>query len=164
MKKGWKIALISIGSLIGLIIVTVVVALWLVLTPTRLTSIVNKLSDKFIICENHFDNVDLTFFKTFPYVGLEVNGFVLINPTEGAACDTVAYVKQLGVGFNVREFLKNKNMGFASQRNQSKILFSTMSMPTFILPPMEAVIMMFLQSRKIKILVLSLLRCLNWSL
>lgn len=110
MKKGWKIALISIGSLIGLIIVTVVVALWLVLTPTRLTSIVNKLSDKFIICENHFDNVDLTFFKTFPYVGLEVDGFVLINPTEGAVCDTVAYVKQLGVGFNVREFLKNKNI------------------------------------------------------
>lgn len=110
MKKGWKIALISIFSLLGLIIVTVAVALWLVLTPARLTSVVNKLSDKFITCENHFDNVDLTFFKTFPYVGLEVEGFVLINPTEGAPSDTVAYVRQLGVGLNVREFLKNNNI------------------------------------------------------
>lgn len=110
MKKGWKIALISVGSLLGVVIVTVAVALWLVLTPSRLTSIVNKLADKFILCENHFDNVDLTFFKTFPYVGLEVEGFVLVNPTEGANSDTVAYVKQLGVGLNVREFLKNKNI------------------------------------------------------
>ena len=84
LKKGWKIALISIASFLGLVVVTIVVALWLVLTPSRLTSIVNKLSDKFITCENHFDNVDLTFFKTFPYVGLEVDGFVLVNPTKGA--------------------------------------------------------------------------------
>lgn len=110
MKKGWKIAIISLLSFLGLVIATVAVALWLVLTPARLTSIVNKLSDKFITCENHFDNVDLTFFKTFPYVGLEVDGFVLVNPIDGAPNDTVAYVKQLGVGINVREYLKNNNI------------------------------------------------------
>ena len=43
-------------------------------------------------------------------MGLEVDGFVLINPTEGAASDTVAYVKRLGVGINIREYLKNKNI------------------------------------------------------
>lgn len=110
MKRGWRIAIISLCSLLGVVIVTVVVALWIVLTPSRLTSIVNKLSDKFILCENHFDNVDLTFFKTFPYIGLEIEGFVLVNPTEWAVNDTVAYVKQLGVGINVREFLKNQNI------------------------------------------------------
>ena len=110
MKRGWKIALISLCSLLGLVIVTVVVALWLVLTPARLTSIVNKLSDRFIICENHFGNVDLTLFKTFPYVGLDVEDVVLINPTEGSPNDTVAKIESLSVGFNIREYLKTSNI------------------------------------------------------
>ncbi len=110
MKKGWKITLISLASLLGLVIVLVVVALWLILTPARLTSIVNKFSDKFILCENHFEDVDLTVFKTFPYVGLNVQGVTLINPVEGAPNDTLAQVEEIGVGFNVREYLKHGNI------------------------------------------------------
>ena len=41
MKKGWKIALITLGSLVGLVVVVVAVALWLVFTPAQLTKIVN---------------------------------------------------------------------------------------------------------------------------
>lgn len=119
MKKGWKIALISLGSLLGLIIIVVVVACWLIFTPARLTSIVNKLSDKYILCENHFGNVDLTLFKTFPNVGLEVHDVVLINPYDkpdsGIAqgmilSDTLASVGTLTVGIDVKEFLSNKNI------------------------------------------------------
>ena len=80
MKKGWKITWISLGSLFGLLLVAVVLVMWLVLTPARLTSIVNKLSDKYILCDSHFDNVDLTLIKTFPYVGLVVEGVQIINP------------------------------------------------------------------------------------
>lgn len=110
MKKGWKIALVSLCSVLGLVIVVAVVALWLVLTPARLTSIVNKLSDKFILCESNFDDVDLTLFKTFPYVGLEVQGVSLVNPMEGAVSDTLARIGSVGVGINLREYLKNKNI------------------------------------------------------
>lgn len=110
MKKGWKIALVSLCSVLGLVIVVAVVALWLVLTPARLTSIVNKLSDKFILCESKFDDVDLTLFKTFPYVGLEVQGVSLVNPMEGAGSDTLARIGSVGVGINLREYLKNKNI------------------------------------------------------
>ena len=110
MKRGWKIALVSLCSLLGLVIVVAVVALWLVLTPARLTSIVNKLSDKFILCESNFDDVDLTLFKTFPYVGLEVQGVSLVNPMEGAVSDTLARIGSVGVGINLREYLKNKNI------------------------------------------------------
>lgn len=110
MRKGWKVALISLGTFLALVIVAVVVALWLLLTPARITSIVNKLSDKFITCENHFGNVDFTLLKTFPYVGLELEDVVLINPIKGAPNDTVAHINQLAVGFNLREFLKNNNI------------------------------------------------------
>lgn len=110
MQRGLKITLISLGSLLGLVVVVVAVALWLILTPSRLTGIVNKLSDKFILCESHFGDVDLTIFKTFPYVGLNVEDVFLVNPTPGAPNDTVARIGQLSVGFNVREYLKNKNI------------------------------------------------------
>ena len=110
MKKGWKITLVSLASLLGLVLVTVVVALWLVLTPARLTSIVNKLSDKFILCESNFVDVDLTIFKTFPFVGLDVEGVTLVNPMQGAPSDTLARIGSVGVGINLREYLKNKNI------------------------------------------------------
>ena len=59
MKKGLKIALISLGSLLGLALVAVVIAVWMVLTPSRLTGIVNNLSSRFVQCETHFGKVDL---------------------------------------------------------------------------------------------------------
>ncbi len=110
MKKGWKIALISFLSLLGLVILAVIIALWLILTPARLTSIVNKLSDKYILCESNFEKVDLTVFKTFPYVGLSVEGVNIINPIVGAPSDTLASVKELCVGINLHEYLKHKNI------------------------------------------------------
>ena len=72
MKKGWKIALISLGSLLGLVVVVVAVAMYLVFTPSRLTKIVNRLASDYIACETHFDRVDLTLLSTFPDAGLKV--------------------------------------------------------------------------------------------
>ena len=89
MKKGWKIALISLGSLIGTIAIVVAVACWLLFTPARLTSIVNKLSDKYLLCENHFGKVSLSLFKTWPDAGLEVEG---LTPT---ACPKATHWPQV---------------------------------------------------------------------
>lgn len=115
MKKGWKIALISLGSLIGLLLTVVIVAMWLIFTPARLTSIVNKLSGEFVLCENHFESVDLTLFKTWPNVGLEVKEVVLVNPYQlpdssalAAAAshnDTLLHVGSLTVGLDLKAFL-----------------------------------------------------------
>ena len=70
MKKGWKIALISVGSLLGVVVIAVSVVLWLVFTPTQLTKIVNRVAGDYVLCESHFDKGDLTLFKTFPDAGV----------------------------------------------------------------------------------------------
>ena len=118
MKKGWKIALISLGSLIGTIAIVVAVACWLLFTPARLTSIVNKLADKYVLCENHFGKVSLSLFKTWPDAGLEVEDVVLINPYQlpegnplaanAVQNDTLARVKSLTVGIDLKRFLKDR--------------------------------------------------------
>ncbi len=108
--KGLKITLISLGSLLTLLITVLCVACWLIFTPSRLTSIVNKVSNKVLTCHSDFKTVELTLFKTFPNVGLEVQNVVLLNPMEGNPHDTLARVNEVAVGLNLRKFLKEGNI------------------------------------------------------
>jgi hypothetical protein len=110
MKKGWKIALISLGSLLGLVIVAAAVVLWLVFTPSQLTKIVNNLAGKYVTCETHFGRVNLTLFKTFPDAGLTIDDVYVVNPMQGAPSDTVASVGNLTVGVDVKRYLKEKEV------------------------------------------------------
>ena len=118
MKKGWKIALISVGSLLGIIVVAVAVLCWLLFTPARLTSIVSGLASNYITCEYHLGKVGLSLFKTWPDVGVEVKDVVLVNPYQIPADnalaasmvhdDTLARVSSLTVGLDLKAFLKDR--------------------------------------------------------
>ncbi len=110
MKKGWKIALITLGSLVGLVVVVAAVALWLVFTPAQLTKIVNSLAGKYVTCETRFGRVNLTLFKTFPDAGLTIDDVYVVNPMEGAMSDTVAHIGNLTVGVDVKKYLKEKEV------------------------------------------------------
>lgn len=110
MKKGWKILLISLGSLLGLVIVVAAVALWLVFTPSQLTKIVNRVAANYVLAETHFDRVDLTLFKTFPDAGLKIDNVYLVNAVEGALCDTVAHIGSLTLGVDVKAFMKENKV------------------------------------------------------
>ena len=110
MKKGWKIALISLGSLLGLVVVVVGVALWLVFTPSQLTKIVNRLATNYVTCETHFGRVNLTLFKTFPDAGLTIDDVYIVNPMDGVISDTMAHIGSLTVGVDVKKYLKEKEV------------------------------------------------------
>lgn len=120
MKKGWKIALITLGSILGLVIIVLVVACWLIFTPARLTAIVNNLAGDYLTCENHFEKVDLTLFKTYPNVGVDVENVVLVNPytlpdsnvlaAKAIHNDTLAHIGSLTVGLDLKAFLKDRSI------------------------------------------------------
>lgn len=115
IKKGWKITWIALGSLLGLVVVVLAVALWLVFTPSKLTKIVNSLADNYITCEAKFGNVDLTFLSTFPDAGLKIEDVVIVNPgkgpvRDGEQNDTVAKIGSLTVGIDVMAFLKENKV------------------------------------------------------
>lgn len=107
IKKGWKITWIALGSLLGLTIVTLAVVLWLILTPSKLTRIVNNLADNFITCPTSFGNVDFTLLSTFPDAGLRIENVVIINPLQPFANDTVAKIGSLTVGIDIKAFMKD---------------------------------------------------------
>jgi hypothetical protein len=95
MKKFIKVFSITLVSLLAILIITVSIALWLVFTPERFTPIVRKQADNFITCKSEFGEVELTFFSTFPNFGIRVKQLALINPVNGAPCDTLVRVDEL---------------------------------------------------------------------
>ncbi|MBE6337509.1 MAG: hypothetical protein E7068_01705 [Lentimicrobiaceae bacterium] len=106
MNKPLKITLISLGSLLGLVLITVMIACWFVVTPARLTSIVKKQAPNFINCDFDLEQAELTVFKSFPKVGVEIDKLVLINPMVGSPSDTLAYINECVVSVDVKKFLK----------------------------------------------------------
>ena len=110
MKRFWKIFGITLGAIIGVVLIVVCVAVWLIFTPARLTPIVRQVADKYITCEHALGEVDLTFFSTFPEFGLRVDGLYLINPTEGAQSDTLLAAPEVVATVNVMEFLRHSNL------------------------------------------------------
>ena len=110
MKKALKITLISLGSLLGLVLLTVIVACWLVLTPARLTSIVRSQAPNFISCDFDIKCADLTVIKTFPDVGVKIDEVVLINPMDGSPSDTLAFIDECVVSVNVKKLLFEKTV------------------------------------------------------
>lgn len=110
MKKPVKITLISLLSLLGVLLVAICLVLWLVLTPARMTPIVNKIVANNINCNTNFEKVDVTFFSTFPHVSLHVKNVDLVNPMQGAPSDTLARIQEVVAALNVRKFLKEDSL------------------------------------------------------
>lgn len=105
MKKAYKVTWISLASILGVVVIALIIALYLVLSPKRLTSLVNKYASKVITCEYNIGKVDLTLFKTFPDVGLEIKDLVLINPTNGWTTDTLAAIDECLLSVNLKKIL-----------------------------------------------------------
>lgn len=110
MKKGLKITLIALISFLGIVLIAGGITIASVLSPNKLTKIVNKEAPKFLTCKFHLDKVDLTFFKTFPKIGVEIHNLTLLNPVYGAPTDTLLSVKSCIAALNIRELLRNDHI------------------------------------------------------
>ena len=110
IKKGWKITWISLGSLLGVVLLTVGVAMWILFTPSQLTKLVNRLAGKFLNCDAHFEYVELTLVSTFPDAGLKIKNVTLVKRMEGAPNDTLAYVGDVTLGIDLMAYLKRDEL------------------------------------------------------
>ncbi|MBR7024262.1 MAG: AsmA family protein, partial [Bacteroidales bacterium] len=110
MKKALKITGITLASLVGLVLVVAGIAVAVVTSSGRLTKMVKKYAPQFVNCEMQLGKADLTLFKTFPNIGVDIENVALINPMAGSPSDTLANINNLIVVVDAKKFLKEKEI------------------------------------------------------
>lgn len=110
MKKVLKIVFITLVALIVMVVITISFALWFVFTPEKLTPVIQKQAGRFITCQLGIEQVELTFFSTFPHFGLRVSGLELINPVLGAPSDTLLRADELVATIDASAWWKDKDL------------------------------------------------------
>ena len=110
MKKALKIIGIVLACLVGVVLIAVGIAVGMLTSSGRLTKMVKKYAPEFITCEMSLGKTDLTLFKTFPDVGVDIENVALINPMAGSPSDTLANIDDLTVVLNLKKLLKEKEI------------------------------------------------------
>ena len=110
MKKALKITGIVLASLVGVALIVVGIAVAMLTSSGRLTKMVKKYAPKFITCEMELGKADLTLFKTFPNVGIDIENVAFINPMAGSPSDTLANIDDLTVALDIKKLLKEKEI------------------------------------------------------
>ncbi|MEG2760071.1 MAG: AsmA-like C-terminal region-containing protein [Mucinivorans sp.] len=100
MRRWLKIVLWIIGSLLGLIALVLGLALWL-LTPERLTPLVNQYATEYLNADVKFDRVDVSIFNDFPYLALSVIQGDVLSKALPDTRDTLLKFKRLDVSLNI---------------------------------------------------------------
>ena len=114
-RCGWRRALkwtaVAAGSLVALAVVATAVAVW-VLSPETLTPMVEKYSSDYLDAKVTARRVELTFWKTFPKVQVDVEGLTVVSdalrditPQQRAQlpadADTLLTMQRFSGGINV---------------------------------------------------------------
>ena len=117
MKKIIKLLIISFSTIIGLFLILFLLFLFL-MTPKRLTPIVNKYCTEFLDAKVTFDTVNVSLFEEFPKVSIKLikgeiisnslktdTAFLEIHPENA---DTLIRFNELMVSLNVKDLLQSK--------------------------------------------------------
>jgi len=110
LKKTLKITGITLGSLIGLVIILVLVACWMVFSSSSLTKIAEKAIDKYSPARAKIDDVDLTLVGSYPFLGFRLNGLVIYDDMEASPYDTLAAVDEFTVTVDFKTLYKEKKI------------------------------------------------------
>ena len=110
MKKALKITGITLASLVGVILVLATIAIALVTSPKRLTSMVKRYVPQYVDFDLQLQRANLTLFKTFPDIGLELDQVAILSPMEGAPSDTLASIDKLTLSADAKKFLKERQI------------------------------------------------------
>ncbi len=110
MKKALKITGIVLASLVGVVLIVAGIASALITSSGWLTKQVKKYAPEFVTCQTELGKADLTLFKTFPNVGIDIENVALINPMEGSPSDTLANIDNLTVVLDLKKLLKEKEI------------------------------------------------------
>lgn len=114
-KRIVKIALISIAGLLAAVLLAAGIALGVLLSPKRLTPLVNQFASGYLQAEVQIRKVDFTL-STFPHIGLELkDGLVVSRALRDSAFqpeDTLCAFHRGVVGLNLKAYTRHRQLSF----------------------------------------------------
>lgn len=109
-KKVLKITGITLGSLIGLVLIVVAVACWLIFSSAGLKKVAEKALDKYSPARAKIDDVDLKLVKSYPFLGFRLNGLVIYDDMEDSPYDTLAAINEFTVTVDFKTLYKERRI------------------------------------------------------
>ncbi|MGC9342570.1 MAG: hypothetical protein ACP5E3_07725, partial [Bacteroidales bacterium] len=110
MRKFFRVALISLISLLLTGIIVFSIAMWLIFTPERITPILRKQTAKHMPYPTEIGEVNLSFFSTFPQFGIKLNKVTVLSPAVGAISDTLMNFEQFTGLIDARKYWRNREL------------------------------------------------------
>ncbi len=110
IKKTLKITGISLGSLLLLFIIAVLILIYLVFTPEKITPIVKKQLKNYITAETNLKSVELTFFSSFPSFGLKIDQLEVKNIVPGAPNSIFVQSESVQLALNIRSLINDNKL------------------------------------------------------
>lgn len=119
-KKKKRLLRILAGILFAILtlLIIVLLAVYIILTPARLTSIVNKCANEYLDAQVKLEHVELSLFKDWPAVSLDVAGGEIISHAfrndsnhirqESNGSDSLLRFDKLHISVNLHQILQNK--------------------------------------------------------
>lgn len=111
LKKIVKWSAITLLSLILIIIIAMVIVVDFVFTPQRLTPVVVEAANKALDAKVEIDSVELTFFSSFPLLGVEIKNLTISSATDTIktnACDTLLRVSNCYARINPLQLMRGR--------------------------------------------------------
>lgn len=115
MKKGWRVFLAVLGSLLGLV-VAVLITLTIMLTPSRLTGLINRYASHYLQADISVAEASLDLIKDFPDLSLVLKeGTIIVPAPEGKLkwIDSLLVFRKMEVSLRPAALLRK--MVFISQ-------------------------------------------------
>ncbi|MCQ2111088.1 MAG: hypothetical protein MJY79_06315 [Bacteroidaceae bacterium] len=109
-KTIFKTVGITLASLLSVIILILGIACFLLFTRSGLEKTAAFALKKYSPCHVTLGDSKLTFFKTFPHLGLEIDDIVVYNELETAPTDTLASIGSLVGTVDFMELVRNRNI------------------------------------------------------
>ena len=110
IKKALKITGITLGSLVGVVLIMVALVCWIVFSSSGLTKVAQKALDDFSPAPAKIDNVDLTLVKSYPFLAFRLNGLVIYDDMEESPSDTLAAINKLAVTVDFKTLYKERKI------------------------------------------------------
>jgi hypothetical protein len=110
LKKTLKISGITLGSIVGLLLIAVLLVCILVFTSSGLTNVAQKAIDKYSPARAKLDYVDLKLVKSYPFLGFRLNGLVVYDDMESSPFDTLAAIDEFTVTVDFKTLYKENKI------------------------------------------------------